>query len=605
MARTGWRRLLLIASVGLGLACSREPSQRREGSVALQTPAGEGLVLSFDLSQPVPESSVGGWLAPTPASRTFLGLTRALERAAGDTEATGLFVRLGTSELDWPQTEEIGRLLAKVRDAGKPVVCHAHSLSNRSSWLLASGCSRLWLSPAGDVDTVGIAGQTLHLKALFERYKIQADFLHMGRYKSAAETFTHDAPSPEAREALGSVYGSIRQSWLAGFAAARSAVAVAALEGGPWLPEEARAKQLVDRVGYESEAEAEAWQLAGAKRQKVAFGVSAGVGPGLDLGELIRVLSGADARTSGRPQVVVLPALGAIAMSGGGLGGGGGISAAAFTKTLRKLARDESVRAVVLRIDSPGGSALASDLLWHELRLLAAEKPLIASVGGMAASGGYYMAVAADVIVAERTSIVGSIGVVGGKVVVGAALAELGVNTATVAASPEPGAEARAAYMSPFIAWDEATRERVRAQMSGIYELFLERVAQGRKVSKEQIREVAEGRIWTGAQGQERHLVDELGGLTRALELARQRAGVDADAPVRLEGVGETLMETLLLPEGAGESATRAALERLALRRGAAERWVPAALAPSLGSYLPLASGERVVCALPFAWLSP
>jgi protease-4 len=193
--------------------------------------------------------------------------------------------------------------------------------------------------------------------------------------------------------------------------------------------------------------------------------------------------------------VAVIPAQGAIAMESGGAFESGGITAKALTKTLRRLKKDESVKAVVLRIDSPGGSALASDLLWHELRELKKVKPLVVSVGGMAASGGYYMACAADRIIAEPTSIVGSIGVFGGKIVLSSALEEVGVHTETFPASPEPGAAARAAAQSPFSAWDDATRERIRAEMQSVYDLFITRVSDSRKMPREKVEEHAQGRI--------------------------------------------------------------------------------------------------------------
>jgi protease IV len=335
---------------------------------------------------------------------------------------------------------------------------------------------------------------------------------------------------------------------------------------------------------------------------KVAFGSGANQDSPLNLAEIIRILSGADERAGGRARIAVVPAQGGISMGSGGLFEGG-IAEKALNKTLRRLAREDAVKAVVLRIDSPGGSALASDLIWHELMELRKKKPVIASVGNMAASGGYYMACGASRVIAEATSIVGSIGVVGGKIVFAGLLDELGVDSVTFAASPAPGAVERAAYLSPLTSWDDATRERVRREMQSIYDLFIQRCATGRAVPAERIRASAEGRIFSGLQGKERGLVDEIGGLERALSVARELGKLDADAPVVVEGAAESLLELLMMDEGANESEVARAAARLEARHKAMARLVPRRAQPYFASMAPFFSGERTATALPFALL--
>jgi protease-4 len=219
----------------------------------------------------------------------------------------------------------------------------------------------------------------------------------------------------------------------------------------------------------------------------------------------------------------------------------------------------------------------------------------------MAASGGYYLACAARRILAEATSLIGSIGVVGGKLVLGSALEKHGIHSVTFAASPDPEAKARAAYLSALTPWDESTRERIRSQMREVYDLFVHRVAAGRKLKNEEVRASAEGRVWSGAQGLERKLVDELGGLDRALALARQLGGVDARAPVVLEGGVESLLETLLGTQDASVEQAARALEELAERRGTLARQLPAHWRSYVASAAPLLDHERVLAALPFA----
>ncbi len=588
----GW-----LVAVGV-LACSPRP---RAGGGSGSTAVGSlgKSVAEFDLSAGVPESVVGGLFQP-PASRTYVALARAVERAAADVDVAGAFVTLGGASLDWAQTEELGGLFEKLKQKGKPVVCHAHVLSNATTAFALRGCSRTWLSPAGEADTVGIAAQVMYMKGLFDRLKIGVDFLHVGKFKSGVEPFTREGPSEPARESLIETLRAIRAGWLdQATRAGKSDKVRLALEQGPWSAPEARERGLIDEVGFESEALSEAKKLAKTQQVKGHFGAKAQRRSGLDLAELVRVIAGSNNDGTSEPHVAVIPAEGAISMEAGGPLSSGGITASALTKTLRRIKNDDAVKAVVLRIDSPGGSALASDLLWHELAELKKKKPLVVSVGGMAASGGYYMACAADRILAEPTSIVGSIGVFGGKVVLSSALEEFGVHTETFPASPEPGAAARASAQSPFSAWDDATRERIRAEMQAVYDLFVKRVADSRKMPREKVEEHAQGRIWSGKQGLERGLVDQLGGVTDAIAHARKLGGVSNDAPVTIEGGQEGLLDMLLVGEDADQETVRQALAAFE-RQSLVLRGLPAPLRRYASALAPLASGERFVAALPF-----
>jgi protease-4 len=425
--------------------------------------------------------------------------------------------------------------------------------------------------------------------------------LHVGKFKSGVEPFTREGPSEPARESLTETLRAIRDGWLDQATQAGKPEAVRlALEQGPWSPEAAKQQGLIDAVGFESEALVEVKKLAKAEHVSSTYGGSGNKGDdGPNIAELVRVIAGSNESATTRPHLAILPASGSIAMESGGALSSGGITARAISKTIRRLKNDDTVKAVVLRIDSPGGSALASDLIWHELRELKKKKPLVVSVGGMAASGGYYMSCAADKIYAEPTSIVGSIGVFGGKIVLGTALEELGVHTETFPASPEPGAAARASAESPFTTWDDATREKVRAGMQSVYDLFLSRVVEGRKLPREKVEEIAQGRIWSGKQGLERGLVDQLGGVTDAIRAARKLGDLPNDAPVTVEGDQDSLLEMLLVGEDANEEQVKQALAAYQARS-----LVISKLPPALRSYAsalgPLASGERFVAALPF-----
>ncbi|HVW25476.1 MAG TPA: signal peptide peptidase SppA [Polyangiaceae bacterium] len=606
------RRLLWSAAAFAALACHGKPPPSSGAGTESEKPAkaddGAAQVLDFDLSSGLHESSGGGLVLPIPASRTYTGLIREIERAAANKNARGFLIRLGDASVDWSRAEELGLAFQRLREkTNKPVVCHAHGLDNRSTWFFARACTRVWVSPAGDIDTVGIASQVVYLKSALDRLHIHADFLHMGRFKSAAETLTQDGPSDEARESLTTVLASMRDTWMQGFSEARSGKDMGALlEDGPWGPEEAKSRGIIDAVGYEDDARKDAESRSHTTQTAIAFGRKRSEGGGL--AEILKLIAGAD-NGSKRPHISVVAAEGSIAMGAGGVLSDSGITAKAMERIIKRLTNDDSVKAVVLRIDSPGGSALASDLMWHDLMELRKKKPLIASVGDMAASGGYYLACAATKIVAERTSIVGSIGVLGGKIVVDDALSQVGVHAETFAASSAPGAVNRAGYESPLTPWDDATREKVRRSMESVYELFLSRVSEGRGVPVDAIRAVAEGRIWSGVQGLQIHLVDELGGLGRALDVARQLGKVAADVPVRVEGIQETLLENLfsgdddesMANEGSlGEAAVQSALLRVAERRHLVLDRVAAPLRSYVASLAPLLDGELAVAAMPY-----
>jgi len=567
--------------------------------------ADEARLIELDLSAGAPESTDGNALFRTSAAQTYTGLVRLIGRAASDDKVRGLFVRLGEASFDLAESEELSRLLGSLRSKGKPVVCHAHTLNNSSALLTARGCSRVWLSPAGDVSTIGIAAQMVYLHGIFEKLKVDVDFLHMGKFKSGAEPLTREGPSEEARASLVETLAAIRGAWLEESNEVKKSDALrSALEHGPWSPGEALERGLIDEIGFDAEALDAAKKSAKVSAVEVGFGPRAKTGGGLGIGDLLRVLSGAGSSSDGQPHIAVVPAEGAITMEAGGPLQRGGITARALGKTLRRMQQDDSVKAVVLRIDSPGGSPLASDLIWHEMMELRKKKPIIVSVGNMAASGGYYIACASQRIFAERTSIVGSIGVFGGKINVAPALDQFGIHAETFAASPEPGAAQRAAFNSPLTSWDDATRERVRAHMQGIYDLFIARVAHGRQMSVEKVRASAEGHIWSGDQGRERGLVDEIGGLSEALASARKVAHLEADTPVTVEGGREGLLDSLLVSDDASDADAAAAFNRLSAApatRLLSE--VPEELRSFVSGAAALSEREHVAVALPYGLL--
>ncbi|MCU0694754.1 MAG: S49 family peptidase [Polyangiaceae bacterium] len=256
----------------------------------------------------------------------------------------------------------------------------------------------------------------------------------------------------------------------------------------------------------------------------------------------------------------------------------------------------------MLRLDSPGGSARASDLLWIQLMELRRAKPLIVSIGDMAASGGYYMACTGTRIFAQSTSVIGSIGVVAGKFAVPRGLDHIGVSVETIAPKDAPGAAARAAYLSPLMAWDEETRKRVMQTVRAVYELFVTRVAEGRGISQDKVAQFAEGRIFAASDGLKLGMVDELGGLQAAIAYARRAGNLEPDAPVRILG-DESGLEKLFALEEDSDLESQADETAPALLLRALLKSTAPDLAGFVRAYEPLVQGERTLVAVPFALL--
>ncbi len=591
--RRGLALLPLIAACAL--ACD---GRRKVGEEKPQPHSGPSLVV-LDLSSGVPEQEATNVLGLGPHRGSFDELIATLAALPNDKYYRGVFVRFGSAQLGFARAQEIAEALLKVKSSGKPVTCHANDFNNSTMYTALRGCSNVVVSPAGEVETIGLAAQVVYMhKLLADELHVSIDILQVGKFKGAEEPLTRDGPSDEARASLEGVLASLREAWLAGVRDVRGEAASAALEDGPYTPRRAKELKLVDDVAYADDAQEQARKAAGAVRDVIRFGKGAEDVHGDDFGELVRAFGG-----GGGAPVAVVRATGSISMSGGDslLGGSDGITEKAMDRILTRLTKNEDVRAVVLRIDSPGGSALASDLIWHRLMQLRAKKPLVVSVGEMAASGGYFMASTGDVVFAEPGSIVGSIGVVGGKVAVGHALDQIGIHAESFPAAKQPVAAARATYPSVFDEWDAATRSKVLESMTGIYDLFLARVAEGRRTTVDKIAPYAEGRIWSGTQGKERGLVDEVGGLGAAIAKARELAKLPADAEAEAVGVPSSFVDKLLgTSSGSAESsAARPLSGELALAREALGA-VPG-LVPFASSLIPLLRGESTLVALPFA----
>ena len=409
-----------------------------------------------------------------------------------------------------------------LRRAGKFVDCYLETAGEGSNgtlaFYLATACERIYLAPAGDLNLLGLYTETRFLRGAFDKLKIEPDFNRVGRYKSAVETYTQSQYSPEAQEALAAVLDGYYAQIVSAISEARhkSEPQVRALiDGAPWSADEALARGLVDELAYPDEFKAHLEKRVGRKPAWLA----------IEDYSPTPVLSG--------KRVAVVFALGEIVRGGGGSAPWTDevyLGSDDMARVLRDVGKDRSIAAVVLRIDSPGGSALASDLILREVEKLREKKPVVVSMSDTAASGGYYIAAKADKIVAEPASLTGSIGIFGGKLVTRRFEEEiLGIGHDT----QKRGANADLySSLQPYTPQQEV---RVQQLMNRTYQAFVGHVATGRRMSRSAVEGVASGRVWTGAAAQKIGLVDELGGLDRAVEIARQQAHLGAGETVGLD----------------------------------------------------------------------
>jgi protease-4 len=450
-----------------------------------------------------------------------------LDALAADANLTGLVLRVDDVGASLPDLTELRAALAAWRAKGKHLYCHTEGAAN-ATYLLLAACERIGLAPTGDVMLAGPSAMPVHLKGLLDRLGVTADFLHVGAYKGAAEPLTRDRPSQEMEEVLGAILDQRYATMVAMVSAGRPAltpdVVKARIDEGLFPAERALAAGLVDEV---TPFEAFRDEL-GQPWAEVA------VAPSDDgsaaMMKLARFFGAVPATRPTGDHVALVYALGDVVDGSGDgvMGARQQIASRTLVPTLRVLAADDHVKAVVLRIDSGGGSALASELIWHAVAAVKTKKPVVVSMSDVAASGGYYIAAGATKIYAEPDTLTGSIGVVGGKLAVGPALTKLGVTTFPM------GRGKRATMFASLDPWSADEKAAVQAMMQATYQVFVGRVAAGRGKTPTEIEPIAQGRVWTGAQAKQLGLVDELGGLDAALADARALGKVDAAAEVEV-----------------------------------------------------------------------
>ncbi|KRD16040.1 signal peptide peptidase SppA [Mycobacterium sp. Root265] len=519
----------------------------------------DGCVLELDLQSAPPESlgfdpftliSLGG------KPLTLRQAVDALHRAAEDDRVAGLIARIQLSAAAPGPVQELRDAIAAF-GTSKPTLAWAETYPGTLSYYLASAFREVWMQPSGTVGLIGFATSALFLRGALDKAGIEAQFVARGEYKSAANLFTQDRYTDAHREADTALIGSLHAQVLAAVAESRGldAAEVDVLaDKAPLLRDAAVSGKLIDRIGFRDEAYARIAELTGAAA--VADGEDAP--PRLFLSRYAKANPFTPAPPipgrKTKPRIAVVTLDGPIVSGRGGpqmlpfgnSNAGGDTIAAA----LREAVADDDVSAIVVRVNSPGGSVTASETIWREVvRATEAGKPVVASMGAVAASGGYYVSMAADEIIANAGTITGSIGVVTGKLVSRQLKDKLGVGSDSVRTN------ANADAWSSNERFTEEQQAHVEAEADLFYADFVERVAQGRNLTVAAVEEVARGRVWTGADAKDRGLVDQLGGLRTAIGRAKVRAGFEPDTEVRIVNYPGSSMLDVLRPKASSQPA--------------------------------------------------
>ena len=503
---------LILAGVGVWIWQSAPDSAIADASL-----------LKLELAGTLPDGQSADPLAalladPTPGLR---GTVEAIDRAAADPRIAGLIVDMSQARPTLAAAQELRAAIKRFRAAGKYTAAFADSFSEHDratqAYFLAAAFERIWMQPSGSLDVAGFRSETPFFADLLKTIGVQPDFSQRHEFKGASDSFRLNRMDPNIRKMLTGLLEDLHRQTVEGLAESRRlepASVAAAIARAPLFADEALDRKLIDRVGYRD-------QLIATARQALGGG-----NPTLDFARYAAETKPAAPAEEARI-IAVIGVRGPIHRGKSpesGLGGDGAY-ADSISEAIDRAARDRRVAAILLRVDSPGGSYIASDTIWRSVKMArAAGKKVVASMGGVAASGGYFVAMAADQIVAEPATITGSIGVVGGKFVVSPLLEKLGVHVDNIETAPNAG------FYSPTRSFTPDQRARFDEMLDRIYADFTSRVALDRKINPAKMDSLARGRVWTGAQAVELGLVDSLGGLEEAVAAVRKLAELpDAD----------------------------------------------------------------------------
>ncbi len=436
-------------------------------------------------------------------------------KAKADDRIDAVLLRLGMLSCDWAKCAELRDAVLDFRKSGKKVYAYIEEAPEfDKEYYLATACDRIVLHPMGWLGVNGIGGHVPFFKNALERLGIKAEFEHVEEYKTAYNQFTEPGFTPAHREMMESLYGDMFEQYVAAVAAARKKTPVeirALIDRGSFQGPGALEAGLVDDLKYEDELQ-DMFKSGGRRLARITSDEYSQVSPaaaGLRPGRRVAVIYAVGPILSGESTPET-------------------IGGATLARWIRQAREDRTVEAIVLRVDSPGGSAVASDVIWREVFLAKKEKPVVVSMSDVAGSGGYWISMAAHKIVAQPQTLTGSIGVLSGKFDLSGLYAKLGVTSERLVFGKE------ADVYSTFRPFSPEEKKALKEEIGSIYGQFLEKAAQGRGMTRADVDKVGRGRVWTGMQAKERGLVDELGGLSKAIELAKGLAGLRRDEEPQL-----------------------------------------------------------------------
>jgi protease IV len=501
----------IVGFVALYVLFGREPPVPAKSTLVLR--------VGGDLSEIAP-SDVVGYLRGT-RTPTVRSVVDNLRKAKVDSRIRAVLLKpTGFESQFWGKVQEVRDAIIDFKKSGKPIYAYLEYGGDRE-YYLATAADKIFVMPSSPLDLVGIATYELFLRGTLDKIGAYPDLHHVGAYKTAVNTFTQKGFTPTHKEMDESLNRDLYEQLVRGIADGRKkndAEIRALIDQGPFMPEDALHAGLIDDVAYEDQVE-----------DKLRAGERAAR---IDGDDYTRVSVSSMGMNRG-PRIAVIYAVGAISSGKSGFDPVNGAVAGSDTliEYIRRARRDSAVRAIVLRIDSPGGSAAASDAIWRELMITRqerADRPLVASMSDLAASGGYYVAMPAQVIVAQPSTLTGSIGIFGGKVVTGGVYEKLGAHIDSTSMGKH------AEINSPARPYGPDELKKLQEQLQAFYDQFVEKVADSRHSTPEKIDAMAQGRVWTGRQAKQNRLVDELGGLDRAVAIAKERAKISQESDVEV-----------------------------------------------------------------------
>jgi protease-4 len=508
--------LILVVLIGLAVlvAAFRRGEPRIENNSVL------ALRVAGSLPDYVPDDPLRRFLGNT--DQSLSNLTLQFSKAKVDSRIKVIMLDINMSTAGMGKAEEIRDAITDFRSSGKPVYAYIEYGTDKE-YYIASACDKIYVAPPGELFINGFAANVMFFRGSLDKLGIYPDMVQMGKYKTAVETFTRKDMSDANREFINSLLDDLFNRYVATIAKARNKSAGdvrALIDDAPYSAAKAKELGLIDGVAYHDEIEKELKAKLGYKESdelRVVRGSEySRVEPeslGLDKGERIAVIYATGDIGSGK--------------SNDGPTGEQSIGSETLAKAINDARDDKGIKAIVIRVDSPGGSGLASDIIWHAVEAAKAKKPVVISMSDVAASGGYYIAAGANKIVAQPSTITGSIGVFAGKPVIKGLYDWLGISNEYVLRGKQAGMFRESEKFTP--------EERAKFEdliIRNYYEDFVPKVAKGRNKTPEYVDSVAQGRVWTGAQGKDRGLVDEFGGLDRAVEVAKELAKIPKDKGV-------------------------------------------------------------------------